>query len=431
FVIYLLHPYLFAVAAMGALILFIIALANEFATRTPLRDASHHSSNATNFSQHLLSHAETVESMGMLPGLKRRWLEENRKALSQQAKASDRAGVMTAMSKFVRPVLQVAILGTGAWLALAQEISPGAMVAASIIMGRALAPVEGAISNWRSFVMARASYGRLKEIFLQDGRHVSKHPLRKPKGLINVEKLVLAPPGVETPVIKGISFAINPGEVVGVIGPSASGKSTLARALVGVWGATNGSVRLDGMNIHQWNHLEVGENLGYLPQDVELFEGTIADNISRFNEAEKDAVIEAAVMANVHDLILHLPRGYDTIVGPGGAVLSGGQRQRIGLARAIFGAPKFIVLDEPNSNLDSEGEAALRQALEKLKESGATVVVIAHRPSVLSVADKIMVLRDGMIEQYGPRDEVMGNVTRVVKPPESKKNVASKPKRVA
>ena len=415
FVIYLLHPLLFVVATIGAILLFLIALLNEYATRAPLQEASMHSSKATGFSTHMFSQAETVESMGMLPGLKKKWLEENRKALSRQAKASDRAGLMTAMSKFVRPVLQVAILGTGAWLAIIQEITPGAMVAASIIMGRALAPVEGAISNWRSFVMARSSYYRLKELFLEEGREISKHPLRKPKGLINVEKLVMAPPGVEVPVIKGISFSINPGEVVGIIGPSASGKSTLAKGMVGVWAPSNGSVRLDSMNIYQWNHLEVGESLGYLPQDVELFEGTIADNISRFYEADKDAVIQAAVTANVHELILRLPKGYDTQVGPGGSVLSGGQRQRIGLARAVFGSPKFLVLDEPNSNLDSEGEAALREALIHLKKDGVTIVIIAHRPSVLAAADKVLILRDGMIDQYGPKDEVLGNMRQVVR----------------
>lgn len=415
-VIWLLHPYLFLVAAVGAVILFTVALVSEFATRTPLRSASNQSAGAAAFAEHTLKQAEAVDAMGMMPGLRQRWIEQNRKALLNQVKASDRAGALTAISKFVRPALQVAILGTGASLALVQEITPGAMVAASIIMGRALAPVEGAIGNWRSFVLAREAYKRIRELFEEAGRHVSKQPLRKPVGSVVVEKLVMAPPGVETPVIKGVSFAIPAGEIVGVVGPSASGKSTLARALVGVWQPSTGAVRLDGMSVAHWNSIELGAYLGYLPQDVELLDGTISDNISRFGNGEPDAVIEAATLANVHELILRLPQGYDTQVGPGGAVLSGGQRQRIGLARALYGSPTFIVLDEPNSNLDSEGEAALRQALVRAKENGATVVVIAHRQSVLSIADRLLVLRDGMIEHFGPREEVIADIANASKP---------------
>ncbi len=415
-VIWMLHPLLCLVAAAGAAILFTVALVNEFATRTPLKDAATQGAGAAAFAENTLRQAESVEAMGMLPGLRQRWIEQNRKALVNQAKASDRAGVLTAISKFVRPALQVAILGTGASLALVQEITPGAMVAASIIMGRALAPVEGAIGNWRNFVLAREAYKRVRELFEEAGRHVSRQPLRKPGGHISVEKLVMAPPGMETPVIKGISFALPAGDVLGVVGPSASGKSTLARGLVGVWHPSTGNVRLDGMSVAHWNPVELGEYIGYLPQDVELLAGTISENISRFSDGEPDTVIEAATLANVHELVLRLPKGYDTRVGPGGAVLSGGQRQRIGLARALYGSPTFVVLDEPNSNLDSEGEVALRQAIGKLKENGTTVVVIAHRQSVLAAVDKLLVLRDGMIEHFGPREDVIADISGQAKP---------------
>lgn len=411
-VMFLLHPYLFYVAGTGAALLFCIALVNNAATREELQLAASHGAQATAFADNMTRQAEAVEAMGMQPGLKRMWLAKNRHALAHQTTASDRAGIMTAMSKFVRPVLQVAILCTGAWLALAQQISPGTMVAAAIIMGRALAPVEGAINNWRSFVLARDSYGRLRDVFSAEERPVSQQPLPRPKGNLSVEKLVLAPPGMASPVIKGISFSVQAGEILGVIGPSTAGKSTLARGMVGIWPPASGSIRLDGMDVARWNPAELGPHIGYLPQSVELLEGSVSQNIARFSEADPQTVIEAATLANVHELVLRLPQGYDTPVGPNGIALSGGQLQRIGLARAVFNSPSFIVLDEPNSNLDSEGEEALRQVLLKLKQNGTTVIVIAHRPSVLAAADKLLALRDGLIEQFGPRDEVLGTFSR-------------------
>jgi len=413
-IIFLLHPLLGLVALGGAVILFTLAVISELTTRGPLREASADSAAAHSFTENTLRNAEVIEAMGMLPALRQRWRQRHQAALAAQAQASDRGGMLTAAAKFVRPALQVAILGTGAYLALQQIITPGVMIAASIIMGRALAPVEGAIGHWRGFILARSAHGRLKGFLAKEKQPEECLPLPRPKGALAVERLVAAPPGLDKPVIKGISFALSPGESLGVIGPSAAGKSTLARLLIGVWAPAAGHVRLDGADISDWDHVLLGPALGYLPQDVELFDGTVAENIARFGEADPEKIVRAAQRANVHEMILRLPQGYDTVIGQGGAALSGGQRQRIGLARALYGEPAFIVLDEPNSNLDGDGEEALRKAVAELKAGGTTLVVIAHRPSVLAGMDKLLVLRDGLIEQFGPREEVMPKVTKAV-----------------
>ncbi|MEQ9606182.1 MAG: type I secretion system permease/ATPase, partial [Kiloniellaceae bacterium] len=413
-IIFVLHPLLGLVALSGAVVLFVLAVVSELATRGPLREASRDSSAAHGFTENTLRNAEVIEAMGMLPGLQQRWLQRHQSALAAQAKASDRGGLLTAGAKFVRPVLQVAILGTGAYLALQQEISPGVMIAASIIMGRALAPVEGAIGNWRGFILARGANSRLRTFFERDEAPAPAMPLPRPKGTVSVERLVAAPPGLAKPVLKGISFALGAGESLGVIGPSAAGKSTLARLLVGVWSPATGNVRLDGADVSEWNHVELGPSLGYLPQDVELFDGTVAENIARFAEPDPQAIVRAAQRAGVHEMVLRLPEGYDSRIGTGGMALSGGQRQRLGLARALYGEPALIVLDEPNANLDGEGEEALRRAVLDLKRLGTTVVVIAHRPSVLAGLDKLLVLRDGLIEHFGPTEEVLPKVTKAV-----------------
>jgi PrtD family type I secretion system ABC transporter len=288
------------------------------------------------------------------------------------------------------------------------------MIAGSIIMGRALAPVEAAIGHWRSFTAARGAYGRLTEMLVANPFGAPRMSLPAPAGALEVAAVTARPQGAKAPVLQGIGFALQPGELLGVIGPSGAGKSSLARLLVGVWPPLAGSVRLDGAEIGDWNRREIGPHIGYLPQDVELFSGTVAENIARFGEPDPEGVVKAAQLAGAHDLILHFADGYDTQIGEGGGVLSGGQRQRIGLARAVYGEPALIVLDEPNSNLDSEGEEALRQALRRLGAMDKTVVIISHRPSVLSVVDKLLVLRDGRAEAFGPRDEVMRQVTRAV-----------------
>jgi PrtD family type I secretion system ABC transporter len=406
-VICILHPLLFVVSLVGAVALFALAVVSELVTRRPLTDAGLHMTAATQFAADVAANADTVEAMGMMAGLRERWLVQWRHGLSLQSAASDRAGLLTATTKFVRPMLQVAILGAGAYLALQQKISPGAMVAASIMMGRALAPVEGAIGNWRSFVLARGAYGRIRAILASPPRRTSKLPLPKPDGFISVEQLVGAPPGLGRPVVRNISFGLGAGEALGIVGPSGSGKSTLARFIVGVWAPTSGCVRLAGVDVAGWNRSELGPHLGYLSQNIELFDGTIAENIARFSVADAEAIITAAKKAGVHEMILCMPDGYDTRVGLGGNVLSGGQRQRIGLARALYGSPSLIVLDEPNSNLDGHGETALLASLRELKEQGASVIVVSHRPSVLEAMDKILLLRDGEVGEFGSRHDVL------------------------
>jgi PrtD family type I secretion system ABC transporter len=406
-VICILHPLLFAVSFGGALLLFALAVVSELVTRRPLTEAGSHMAAATQFAADVVANADTVEAMGMMAGLRERWLKQWRHGLLLQSVASDRAGLLTATTKFVRPMLQISILGVGAYLALQQKISPGAMVAASIMMGRALAPVEGAIGNWRNFVLARGAYGRIRDVLVSPSRRTSRLPLPRPDGFVSVEQLAGAPPGVERPVVQNVSFRLGAGEALGIVGPSGSGKSTLARFIIGVWRPTSGCARLAGVDVAGWNRSELGPHLGYLSQNIELFDGTIAENIARFGVADSDAIIAAAKKAGVHEMILHMPNGYDTRVGLGGNVLSGGQRQRIGLARALYNNPSLVVLDEPNSNLDGQGEAALLSSLRELKEQGASVILISHRPSVLEAMDKILVLKDGKVAEFGSRQDIL------------------------
>lgn len=413
-IVFLMHPLLGVVAIIGALILCALAFATEMATKKPLGEANGHAIRAASFAEASLKNSEVLAAMGMLPGIRRRWRASQEKALLLQSKASDSAGTISSFTKFVRMLLQSSMLGFGAYLALEQEITPGVMIAASIIMGRGLAPVEQAIGSWRSFVNARAAYHRLDDLLRNFPDEKETMELPPPKGALAVERVVAVPPGGSSPTIKGVSFALEVGESLALIGPSAAGKSTLARLLVGVWAPHAGSVRLDGADVYSWNHEQLGPHIGYLPQDVEIFDGTIKENIARFGNVDAKKVVEAAQLAGVHDMILRLPNGYDTLIGPGGIALSGGQRQRVGLARAVYGDPAFVVLDEPNSNLDSEGEAALATGLMRLREKRTTVVLISHRPSIMNHVDKILVLRDGLVEMFGPKQEVLTRLTRPV-----------------
>jgi PrtD family type I secretion system ABC transporter len=303
--------------------------------------------------------------------------------------------------------LQSGILGVGALLVIENQLTPGGMIAASILLGRALSPVELGIATWRGFVSARSAYARLEELLRAHPARAETLALPRPGGAISVENLVLGAPGKRDPILKGLNFQVPQGALIAVIGPSAAGKSTLARALVGVWAPLNGAVRLDGADVHRWDKEELGPWIGYLPQDVELFEGTVAENISRFGERDSERIISAAKRAGVHDMVLHLPQGYDTPIGVGGMVLSGGQRQRVALARALYGDPALIVLDEPNASLDEAGDAALITALRALKDEKRTVFVMTHRANVLSIADAIMVLIGGTVQAFGPRDAIM------------------------
>jgi PrtD family type I secretion system ABC transporter len=307
----------------------------------------------------------------------------------------------------VRLVFQSGILGVGALLVIDNQITPGAMIAASILMGRALSPVDQAMGTWRGLVSARGAYARLGELLSAYPASPPRTSLPRPQGFVSTENLVVSAPGSRVPVLRGIKFGASPGMLVAVIGPSASGKSTLARALVGVWRPVSGTVRLDGADVNQWNKEELGHWLGYLPQDVELFEGTVAENIARFGASDDGRIVQAAQRAGVHEMILRLPQGYETPIGEGGAALSGGQRQRIGLARAMYGEPALVVLDEPNANLDEAGDAALVQALQLMKAENRTVFVMTHRSNILALADAVMLLAGGQIRAYGPRESVM------------------------
>lgn len=409
---FLMHPLIGWFSVGAALILVALTAVTEMATQKPLAEANKYANEATNFAHNNLANAEVVEALGMLPALRDRWKKKHVQHLVLQAVASDRAGLISSVTKFVRVTSQSLILGLGAWLAIKNELSPGGMIVGSILMGRALAPIDQLIGNWKGFVQARLAYDRLGQLLAAFPARPPRMSLPAPKGEVVVEGVVLTPPGGTVPVLRGVSFAIPTGAIVGVIGPSGSGKSTLARALVGVWTPQAGKVRLDGADVSSWDKAELGRYLGYLPQDIELFDGTIAENIARFGSIEAPLVVAAAQAAGVHEMILRFPQGYDTPIGPGGAVLSGGQRQRVGLARALYGDVRLIVLDEPNSNLDDVGEAALVQALLRLKAQGKTVVVITHRTSVLAAVDRLLVMRDGTVQVYGPRDEVLAALQR-------------------
>lgn len=403
----LLHPMLGWLGLGAAIILLIMALATEWATRRALSQASEVALKANHQATRNLENAEIIEALGMLSRLRNRWQENQQQQVGLQAVASDRSSVVSSTTKFVRVTVQSLMLGAGAYFVLQNELTPGAMIAGTILLGRALAPVEQVIGNWKNFVGARGAYHRLDQLLEAHPATGDVMELPAPEGRVSIESLVGGSPTSERPILKGVALDIEPGESVGMVGPSASGKSTLARMLMGVWRPMNGVVRLDGANVADWNKEELGPHVGYLPQDIELFDGSVAENIARFGEVVAEKVVEAARLAGVHELILALPNGYDTVIGAEGITLSGGQRQRIALARALYDSPAFVVLDEPNSNLDDVGETALIEALEALKQRGVTMIVITHRTRVLSVVDRLVVLKDGTVQADGPRDDVM------------------------
>jgi len=406
-VIFIFEPSLGIFSVCGTLLLLVLAIVNERVTKQPLAEANTMAITANTQATNNLRNAEVIESMGMLPNLMSRWFKLHGKFLNLQAQASEKAGIVNAVTKFVQSSLQSLVLGFGALLVLEGKISPGMMIAASILVGRALAPVQQVIAVWKSWATTRSAYERLSELLERNPARQAGMELPKPLGSLSVEGVVAAPPGSPAPILRGVSFAIQPGDVMGVIGPSGSGKSTLARLMVGVWSASMGKVRLDGADIYQWNKAELGPHIGYLPQDIELFSGTIAENIARFGEVDSEKVVEAAKHAGVHDLILHFPKGYDTMLGDGGAGLSGGQKQRLGLARAMYGDPSLLVLDEPNSNLDEAGEAALVQAVQELRRRGKTIVLITHRTAAIAVTNKLLLLREGTVGAFGPTNQVL------------------------
>jgi ATP-binding cassette subfamily C exporter for protease/lipase len=403
----MLHPLLGLFCLAGATALLALAWLNEMVTRKPIAEATKYANAAGQYANNNLRNAEVIDAMGMLANIQRRWQTHQDKFLALQALASNRAGVISGISKFFRVSSQSLILGLGAWLALDNTVTAGAMIAGSILMGRAFAPIDQLIGASKQWIAARTSYNRLNDLLSVYPASEKQLQLPPPQGYLQIENVSAAPPGTNQIILRGLAFRINAGDVVCVMGPSSAGKSSLARLLVGVWKPQAGHVRLDGADIGTWDKVELGPHIGYLPQDVELFEGTIAENISRFGEANSEMIVSAAQIAGVHEMILHLPNGYGTSIGVDGCALSGGQKQRIGLARALYGMPTLIVLDEPNSNLDEVGEEALVKAILEIKSRGRTTVVISHRPSLLSVVDKILILNNGSVAAYGPRDEVM------------------------
>lgn len=409
-VLFWMHPVLGIFAVVTAIVLFALAFANEYFTKKPLAEANKQAIISRNYADKNLRNADVIHAMGMEESLLARWLKQHLLFLSLQSTASERAAVLHNLSRVMRIMSQSLILGLGCYLAVKLEVSPGMMIAGSIIMGRALAPVDQLIASWKGFAAARSAYERLSELLDAVPATEQFMSLPAPKGHVSVEGVMSGPPGTQTAVLRGITFQVEPGEVVAVIGPSAAGKSTLAKVLLGIWPCMAGTVRLDGANIAQLNRDEIGSYIGYLPQDIELFDGTVAENVARFGPVVPEKVVEAAKRAGIHEMVLRLPKGYDTPIGPGGSVLSAGQRQRVALARAFYGDPVLIVLDEPNSNLDDQGELALAMGVRTMKDLGITMFLITHRPGILAQVDKILLMRDGQVLLYGPRDAVLAKL---------------------
>ena len=407
--LFLINPLLGWSALAFAVLQTLVAWLNERSTKPPLMQANRTAIEAQQYADNTLRNAEVIESMGMLRDTHRRWQRKQQDFLDLQALASERAGGFQAISKLLQNTLTSMLLGLGCWLLLYNELrgGPGMMIVASVLGGRMLAPLVQVVSQWQTVVNVRDAWVRVDGLLAAVPERKQGMSLPAPRGALQVEQLVAGAPGCAAPILRGVQFALAPGEVLAVVGPSAAGKTTLARLLVGLWPAQGGKVRLDGADIHAWSKAELGAHLGYLPQGVELFEGTLAENIARFAEVEPAKVEAAARAVGLHEFILSLPQGYDSPVGPEGARLSGGQRQRVGLARALYGDPVFVVLDEPNSSLDEEGDAALARAIQDAKARGTTFVIMTHRTSVLGVADKMLVLHDGQQQAFGPRDDVL------------------------
>ncbi|OZY40067.1 type I secretion system permease/ATPase [Pseudomonas fragi] len=420
FVIFMFSPWLGLLALGGAVLLMILAWVNQHVSQAPLKAASELSVQATQQASAHLRNAEAIEAMGMLDTLRGRWLAQHTAFLAQQNLASEKTATVSAWSKGVRLALQSLVLGLGALLAVQGLITAGMMIAGSILMGRVLSPIDQLIGVWKQWSSARLAYQRLEALLHSYPARAQRMALPAPRGELAVEQLSASAPGTRRATLANLSFTLPAGQVLGVIGPSGCGKSTLARLLIGVWQPLAGKVRLDGAELSQWDKHQLGPHLGYLPQDIQLFAGTIAQNIARFAEVDADKVLAAAQLAGVHQLILQLPEGYETRLGEGGAGLSGGQKQRIGLARALYGLPAVIVLDEPNSNLDEAGEQALLQAIAQLKQHKRTLILITHKPNVLTLTDQLLILREGQLQAFGP-------TAKVLSAPAAAKPAAAKP----
>ncbi|MGE5547011.1 MAG: type I secretion system permease/ATPase [Solirubrobacterales bacterium] len=410
-VMFILHPALGWMTTIGAAVLFGLALVSELLTGKALKEGGRELAIQLQLADALVRHAEVIESMGMLPGIRDMWSAEARRTQTKMSEGWHRSAWLGAIARFLRFGVQVAVIATGAYLAVTDQLTAGSVVAGSILLSRALAPVESLVGSWKGFVTARAALARINEELADTSgprRTVTRLPT--PKGALSVERVSLEVEGRERKVLDEIEFAMAPGEAMGIIGPSAAGKSTLARVILGLQAPSSGTARLDGADVATWAREDIGTHLGYVPQGVELFPGTVRENIARMGTPDDDLVIEAATLAGVHDMILRLPLGYDTEIGEATRNLSGGQRQRLAIARAFYGSPRLIVLDEPNSNLDAEGENAVIRALLRARERGVSVIVIAHRARVLMTVDRLLLLREGKVEMLGARDEVMARV---------------------
>ncbi|TSE30766.1 Type I secretion system ATP-binding protein PrsD [Tepidimonas thermarum] len=409
-VLFLMHPWLGVLAVMFAIVQGGLAWWGHHRALSPTQALQRLQADENRFLQAKLRNAEVVQAMGMLPGLKQRWQQRHEEVLDQHARVQARAHQVTAWSKFIRYCQQSFMLGAGALLAIDGQITPGAMIAANVLASRALAPIDLLVGTWKAFLSARGAYQRLEQLLQR--YPAASQALRRlaPQGQLELRAVVATAAGRQQPILHGIDLQCAPGTVTVVMGPSGSGKSTLARVMVGIWPAEHGQILLDNAPLHHWDRDELGPHIGYLPQDIELFDGTIAQNIARMAEPDAAAVVAAARRTGLHETILRFPKGYDTPMGEAGGLLSGGQRQRIALARALYGDPRLVVLDEPNANLDEVGEAALQRALQELKANGRTVVVVSHRPGVLAAADRVVLMRDGRIERQGPRDEVLAQL---------------------
>ena len=409
FLLFLINPLLGWAGVVGAIMQTFVAWMIQQASRKPLLEAQRRAQEAQAYADASLRNTQVMESMGMMPAVLAQWQKKQNAFLAFQARASESAGGLNAVSKLLQQLMGSVMLGLGAWMLLENQLNGGAsmMIIGSVLVGRMLSPLTQVVQQWSALVSVMAAWSRLDTMLAQIPPRAQNMPLPAPKGELIVDGLVAAPPGQQQPVLRGVQFGLPPGCVLGVVGPSASGKTSLARLLVGVWTPLSGKVRLDGADVHIWNKEELGPHMGYLPQGVELIEGTLAENIARFGEIDMAKIEEATRLVGLHDFVVSLPQGYGTPVGRDGGVLSGGQRQRVALARALYGNPVLVVLDEPNSSLDEAGDAALSQAIVAMKSRGTTFVVITHRTSVLSVTDRLLVLRDGTQQLYGPTAEVL------------------------
>jgi len=416
--IFAISPILGWSAVAGAFVQVAITWMNERASRKPLMEANRAAMNAQQFADASLRNAHVMESMGMLDAVHGQWQKRQKEFLGLQAQASEGAGFWSAMSKLLQLVMTSLLLGLGAWLLLTNSLNGGAsmMIVGSVLGGRVLAPLSQLVAQWNAVVNVRSAWERLEGLLAQVPPKPEAMSLPAPKGYLTVEGLMAGAPGQQVPIVRGVQFGLAKGEVLAVVGPSASGKTTLARLLVGLWPALSGKVRLDGADVFTWDKSELGPYLGYLPQGVELLEGSLAENIARFGEVDMAQVEAAARLVGLHELIMSMPQGYNSPIGRDGAMLSGGQRQRVGLARALYGKPVFVVLDEPNSSLDEAGDLALANAIAALKQLGTTFVVMTHRTSVLGVADKMLIMRDGAQQAFGPRDEVLAALQKAQQP---------------